>query len=412
MLLITSILMALAASCGDKAPFPYVDAEAIRILPGTTSEESGYFSLSEGKDGQIYVGSAKYGENSFLIRFDPKTRDQAIVLDTNKTCGVSGRGYASQAKLHTRNFVGLSGKIYVGSKQGYRKDGDTSDYPGGYVMSYDPATGKSECLGMPMKGQGVIDVVEDEARNRLFAVTCEDQFWMVGDLKGTAYRQIAEKLSRYAMTLLDHDGNAFALTDNFQLARFDAKSGAVTLRDIDIDGATWKREDDNAIPTWQIAADGRTAYVLLMNDARLIQLDLHTPGSGPIAGKRLGAMVEGKHPDSRCGMTIGPNGDVYAIVRVDNETKFGTGYLHHIAHYDPMTGKIRDRGVIRVKNPDYTEFNDATGKQKPYHHGFHTLPDGTLTPLHHHMALIVAGDGTIYITVICPFTLLRIEPER
>ena len=43
---------------------------------------------------------------------------------------------------------------------------------------------------------------------------------------------------------------------------------------------------------------------------------------------------------------------------------------------------------------------------------FHTLPDGTLTPLHVIMALIVAHDGTIYATTIYPFTLLRIAAER
>ena len=38
----------------------------------------------------------------------------------------------------------------------------------------------------------------------------------------------------------------------------------------------------------------------------------------------------------------------------------------------------------------------------------HTLPDGTLTPLHVVMATVVARDGTIYATTIYPFTLLRI----
>ena len=30
---------------------------------------------------------------------------------------------------------------------------------------------------------------------------------------------------------------------------------------------------------------------------------------------------------------------MYAIVRVDNTTKFGTGYLHHLVSYDPATKK-------------------------------------------------------------------------
>ena len=80
-----------------------------------------------------------------------------IVLDTHKLVGLplEPTGYAAQAKLHTRNFVGPSGKIYVGSKQGYpspaeKKSGKVPTYRGGYVMTYDPATEKAVNLGMPM----------------------------------------------------------------------------------------------------------------------------------------------------------------------------------------------------------------------------------------------------------------------
>jgi len=110
---------------------PYVPATAFHILPEATSDESGYFSLSESHEGAIHVGCAKYGVNSFLVEFDPGTGRQHLVLDTNKTCGLSATGYAAQAKIHTRNYVAPSGKVYVGSKQGYRKEGDTSEYSGG-----------------------------------------------------------------------------------------------------------------------------------------------------------------------------------------------------------------------------------------------------------------------------------------
>jgi len=46
----------------------------------------------------------------------------AIYLSmTHKLVGLplEPTGYAAQSKIHTRNFVGPSGKIYVGSKQGY-----------------------------------------------------------------------------------------------------------------------------------------------------------------------------------------------------------------------------------------------------------------------------------------------------
>jgi hypothetical protein len=73
---------------------------------------------------------------------------------------------------------------------------------------------------------------------------------------------------------------------------------------------------------------------------------------------------------------------------------------------------MTDLGVLAVKNPDFFDFKgpparNPDGSERP-RHGFHELPDGTLTPLHVILALIVARDGTVYATTIYPFTLLRI----
>lgn len=396
------LLSLLLAAQESKPPFEYVRATATHVLPETTSEESGYFSLNEGPGGKIHVGTAKYNENAFLVEFDPKTGKQRVVLDVHKTCGLTAKGYAAQSKLHTRNFVGPSGKVYVGSKQGYAKKGDDSKYPGGYVMVYDPATDQAENLGMPFPGQGVIDVVADEARGLLYVVTCEDQHWMLREKSGN-YRELGPMLTPYASTLVDRRGRAHSITKDFKLATYDPATDKVAVADLHVDGTPWTRANHSAIPTWQLASDGRTAYLILMNDARLVRIDLEEP-SGAV---RLGTMVEGSHPDSRSALSIAPDGRVYAVVRVDNKTGFGGGYLHHLARYDPRSGRIEDLGVLAVKNPDYYDF----AAKKPWSHGFHKLPDGTWTPMHAHMALLAARDGALYVTIIYPFTLLRIDPK-
>src|SRR5579872_6495610 len=66
----------------------YLGAKAYHIPPETTTEESGYFSLCEGKNGRIYIGCAAYGRNSYLVEFDPATEKMRIVLDTHKLVGL------------------------------------------------------------------------------------------------------------------------------------------------------------------------------------------------------------------------------------------------------------------------------------------------------------------------------------
>jgi hypothetical protein len=369
----------------------------------------------------IHVGTAKYNHNAYLVEFDPRTAKQRIVLDTHKTCGLTATGYAAQAKLHTRNFVGRSGRVYVGSKQGYAAKGDTQEYPGGYVMIYDPRTDSTENLGMPMKGQGVIDVVADESRETLYVVTCEDQHWMAGEptppnaatnaaSAGWQWRELGPMLTPYATTLVDSRGVASAITKDFALAQYDPRTKTVSTRPIHLNGQLWTRANSSAIPTWQLDPDGRHAWLILMNDPTLLRIDLHSSGEFVTAESR-GLMHEGKNPDSRCALTVHPDGRIYALVRVDNPD--GKGMLHHLVRHDPVAKRNEDLGVLKVQNPDFFNFSpDADGKTKPWTHGYHRLADGTLTPLHAHMGLIATADGTLYATILYPYTLLKIDGFR
>ena len=319
----------------------YVWAKAWHILPETHSDESGYFSLCEGLDGTLYVGTAKYGENAFLVAFDPRTEKQRIVIDTRKLCGLQATGYAAQAKIHTRNFVGPSGKIYCGSKQGYRREGDRSEYPGGYLMVYDPRTSQGENLGMPLAGQGLIDVTADERHGLIYVVTCEDQHWMLYDTATRKYRELGPLLTPYASTLLGADGRASVITKDFELAQYDPADGKITVRPIMLGGQKLTPSNSSAIPTWVLSADGRKAWLVLMNDPTLVEIDLAGKGSSAPAVSH-GKIIEGKNPDCRCALSLSPDGRLYAVVRVDNDTGFGSGYLHHLLRYDPRSGKYPD----------------------------------------------------------------------
>ena len=419
------------------APFKYVRAKAFHIPPETTTEESGYLSLCEGKNGKIYVGAAAYGRDGYLVEFDPATEKMRVVLDVHKLVGLplTPTGYAAQSKIHTRNFVGPSGKIYVGSKQGYPTEAEKAalkhgekipTYRGGYLMVYDPKTDTAENLGMPMpltdaqiaagktEGQGVIDATADEARGIIYVITCEEQHWMLYDMKSRSFRELGPILRDQPNTLIDAKGRGTAITKEFQIARYDPSTDKVTVDPLLVDGRPFAEfiGPDRVHPDWRITRDGTTAYLQLLNDLRMFRVDLTGPAGQPVVATNLGDRIEGVGPDSRGSISIAPDGRVYSSVRVDNKTGFGTGYLHHLIRYDPKKHSMEDLGVYAIKNPDFFDFTierkNPDGSLRP-RHGFHKLPDGTLTPLHVIMALIVAHDGTIYATTIYPFTLLKIE---
>jgi hypothetical protein len=330
-------LLAGSGTCLDqeaKAPFPYVWATAYHILPETHNNESDYFSLVEGADGKIYVGTAKYFENAYLVEFDPKAERQWIVIDTNAVTGARGRGYAAQAKIHTKNFVGPSGTVYVGSKQGYpgaeeTKAHDIPPYPGGYVMTYDPKADRATSLGVPYPGQGVIDVVADEARGLLYVVTCEDEYWMVGDLAGRRYRWLGPRLFDYASTLVDARGRANAITGDYRLATWDPATNALAERQIVVDGEPLAvpagEGRDGWIPSW-CSADGKAAYLIRMSHPDLFRLDLDGETDRPVRASRLGRMIDVGATDCRSGLGVGPDGRVYAVIAVRNDTGYGQGY--------------------------------------------------------------------------------------
>ena len=417
-----SIAPAVAPVKPLKAPFPYVQGTAYHILPETTSEESGYFSIVEGHNGRVYVGTSKYNHNGYLVEFDPKTQVQKIVIDVHKVNGLTATGYAAQAKIHTRNFVGPSGKIYVGSQEGYRNiPGDVSVYPGGWVMSYDPKTGVAQSLGQPLpgkdgaQGEGVIDVVADEARGLLYAVTTwgEDKkaHWMVSGIDGKSWREIGPLPINYGTTLMSADGRAHVITADWRVATYDPKTDKTTIRDIQIDGKKWGDPKNGAIPVWQMAPDGQRAYAIyLEGDSALRSFDFS--GEGAVESKILGKMLEGKSFDHRSSLTVAPDGRVYALLKTENETGFGNFALHHLTRYDPKLKKTEDLGALTVTNPKFYDFRPEAqrpGASQYTFSGYQKLPDGTLAPASVHQGLIAAKDGSLHALILYPYTLLKIE---
>lgn len=235
---------------------------------------------------------------------------------------------------------------------------------------------------------------------------------MLYDRETRRYRLLGPTLRDQPNTLIDARGRGTAITADYEVARYDPVTDEVSVDPLIVAGRPFAEYlgANRVHPDWRLAADGTTAYLQLLDDLRMFRVDLSGEAGTAVMATDLGNRIEGEHPDSRGSISIGPDGRVYSVVRVDNQTGFGTGYLHHLVRHDPRGERMQDLGVFAVTNPKFFDFGPrADGTTPRWSHGFHTLPDGTLTPLHAVLAMIVARDGTIYATTLYPFTLLKVE---
>ena len=389
-------------------------AKAYRIPKETVSEESGYFSIVEGKNGKLYLGTAKYGSNAYLVAFDPHKETMRIAVDAHKEIGTKATGFAAQAKIHTRNNVGKSGKIYFGTKQGYPQKGENREsYLGGYPMWHDPATGKTRVYPIPVKHQGIISMTPDESRGIAYVSTCSDErpmestHFLVLDLKTGNYRDLIDCRHMYAFIVLDHKGRAYHPILGGDVARYDPDKKKVMRLRQTIDAQPPTPESllahENSHPiNWDVTPDRKTLYAVTMSGNQLYRYDLTEPGK-ILPGQSLGKLLPDAAKTDCRAMCVGPTGTVWMAV-------LDKGSYLHLVSYRKGDKAPRDHGELHVSNPDYTHFTDEAGKKMPWHHGMRTTVDGKLVPLYH-MGVCQARDGSVYVTTIYPFTLLKVAPK-
>src|SRR5687767_417181 len=89
------LLGTLASAGAPAAPAPpLLPATAYAVPKELTNQGSGYFAIIEGLNGKLYVGTAKYGVNAYLVEFDPKTAEMKVVVDCHKEIGTTATGFA------------------------------------------------------------------------------------------------------------------------------------------------------------------------------------------------------------------------------------------------------------------------------------------------------------------------------
>jgi hypothetical protein len=421
-------VFALAASrlpADEPSPLPppegWLKSTAYCVPKETATEGEGYFSIVEGHNGRFYIGTHANAVNSWLVEFDPAEAAMKIVVDAHQAIGQDLRGFASQSKIHTRNNTGASGKIYFGTKQGYPAEGETyTDYPGGYPMVYDPATGQTKVYPIPVPHQGVISVTPDESRGVAYISTCSDgkpgphesAHFMVLDLEQGTYRDLVDSEHIFAFIVVDHRGRAYHPLRGGDIARYDPESERLERLKQLIDGQSPTPESHLADPeghpiNWDIAPDGKTLYSLPMSTNQLYAYDLTQEGE-VLQGRSLGTLVPGATATDCRAMCVGPTGEVWAAVTAPHPD---VGELCHLVSYRPGDAAVRYRGPVSVVNPDFTEFTDAAGEPLKFHGGFVKLASGLTTTRYVILGICQGHDGTVNILALHPYSVLRIAPD-
>jgi hypothetical protein len=399
----------------------WIPATAFAVPKYTAPEGEGYFAIIEGHNARLYIGTHANAVNSWLVEFDPAKKDMKVVVDCHKEIGKDIKGFGSQAKIHTRNNVGASGKIYFGTKQGYpddKKGEKREDYPGGYPMVYDPATGKTKVYDIPVKHQGINSITPDESRGVAYISTCSDHrpgpeenaVFLVLDLKTGKYKELLDTKHVYGFIVVDYKGRAYHPMLGGDIVRYDRDKDKLEVLKQTIDGKSPAKDshlaDDKGHPiNWDISPDGKTLYSVPMSTNQLFAYDLTMEGD-TIPGKSLGELVAGaKQTDCRA-MCCGPKGQVCVAV---TDVKEGIHWCH-VVTYKPGH-KPKDHGIVSIGNPDYTEFKNKEGKPLPYHAGLHTTKDGVVTPKYVILGVCEAKDGAVYILMLSPYTVIQVKPD-
>jgi hypothetical protein len=422
-LLALLLFPSLVLSQEDLAKAKWLQSTAYVIPKETATEGEGYFSIIEGLNRRLYIGTHANGVNSWLVEFDPAKKQMKVVVNAHKAIGKDLKGFGSQAKIHTRNNVGASGKIYFGTKQGYPgKNEKREDYPGGFPMVYDPATGKTKVYPIPIPHEGINSITPDEAQGVAYISTCSDgrpgpgenSHFLVLNLKTGKYRNLIDTKHVYGFIVVDYLHRAYHPMLGGDIIRYDPKTDKLERFKQTIDGKAPTKESHLADPgsghpiNWDISPDGKTLYSLPMSTNRLYSYDLTQKGP-VLAGRDLGTLVPGAKTTDCRAMCVGPKGTAWAAITVAHPK---VGQLLHLVSYRPSSKAPRDHGPVAVANPNFTEFTDKAGKPLPFHAGFVKLPNGVTTPRYVILGICEGRDGNVNILALHPYSVLQVPPAQ
>jgi len=427
MLRLTTLLTGIAFSLNAihaAEPDKYIPGKAYVLPKYTATEGEGYFAIIEGLNKRLYIGTHANAVNSWLVEFDTVNKEMKVPVDAHKAIGKDLKGFGSQSKIHTRNNTGASGKIYFGTKQGYPDESKEKreDYPGGYPMVYDPTTDTTKVYPIPVAHHGINSITPDEARGVFYVSTCSDgrpgpgenSIFLKGDLKTGNYQMLYITDHPYGFIVVDYKGRAYHPIRGGDIVRYDPATEKVERLKQQIDGKTPAAGDGTNLAeemghaiNWDITPDGKLLYSQPLATNNLYVYDL-TEAGDTLHGKSIGELIPGAKATDCRAMCVGPTGTCWAAITENVE---GFGSKLHLIGYIAGDAKPKDYGVVKITNPDFTEFKDKDGKDLPFHGGFAKQEDGTMLTKYVILGVCQARSGAVYILALHPYSVLEVLPD-
>ena len=291
---------------GAAAMFQY------KVFEQWGESDSIWGDLCVARDGRVYIGVSNHlavGGNSVLYRYSPETDELKVVANIGEVIGQRAAGRAvGQGKIHCRVMEGEDGRIYGGTMMG----GHYTDrigtyvhprsYPGGHLWVYDPATGATRDLGVPVPHEAIYSLWVDTDRGKIYGLTFHHRLFFTHDLK---------------------------------------------TGQVDIKGNIGVGEDVYADTTGRVYTNGPWGNVVRYDPDtdELVDLPLYFP----------------RKPDG----TPDTNGPNMALLADDGKL-YSTSYQGHIYRFDPYAGEYGEIAQLGIVLGDGSEFvytpNLAIGK--------------------------------------------------
>jgi hypothetical protein len=356
--------------------------------------DSNFDSLSIASDGALYytLCSHHIDTHARVYRLDPAAGDEPALLgDLGEIVGEAGTRSIPQGKSHSQYYE-HGGTLYFATHYGYYKPSSNKEepgetppgylpYPGGHFCALDMRTGRFRELAKAPPGEGILTMVLDGPRGRLYGLTWPKGHFLHYDLAARRLTDLGP-VSRggefgdgeqyfclcRSLGVDPRDGAVYFTNADGEIERYDYASNAVAPA-----GATLQRD---IFGHWDVHRPGHQGYnwrKVLWHTRRERFFAVH-PKSGFLFSfdpqarqveiiERIAAdelRKNGRFEPFRygyLGLAFAPDGDTlhyltatYGLRAEDGRT---VPEVLHLVTYSLRTGARADHGVLRLEDGRY-----------------------------------------------------------